>query len=123
MQDMQVIGSLQDSTWFEQYNLLVDSVRKVIWTKVVHFLDGNYVAFLSICEDRPDLAWCRHVASVSVEMTKYFSFPHGLSCNPFKYGPLMSFLEEALVPLCKFLFDQFTPPTGASCSSVILDFV
>ena len=98
-------------------------MRKVIWTKAVHFLDGNLVSFMKICEDRPDLTWRRHVARVSVEMAKYFSFPHGFSCNPFKYGPLLSYLEEALVPLCKFLFDQFTPPTCASCSSVVLDFV
>ena len=115
-------NSLQHPTYLELYNLLVDSVRKAIWTQVVHFLDGNFVSFMAICEDRPDMTWRRHVARVSVEMAKYF-FPHGLSCNPFKYGPLLSFLEEALVPLCKFTLDQFTPPTGASSSSVVLGFV
>ena len=107
---MHGLKTLQLSTWFEQYNLRVDSVRKVIWTKVVHFLDGNYGSFMPICEDRPELAWHRQVVRVSVEMAKYFSFSHGLSCNPFKFGPLISFLEEARFPLCKFLFDQFAPP-------------
>ena len=114
---------LQHPTYFELYNLLVDSVRKAIWTKVVHFLDGNFASFMAFCEDRPDMTWRRHVARVSVEMAKFFSFPHGFSCNPFKYGPLLSFLEEAIVPLCKFLLTQFTPPTCAPCSSVVLDFV
>ena len=59
---------------------------------------------MAMCEDRPDLAWRRHVARVTVEMAKYFSFPHGLSCNPFKYADLLSYPEEALVPLCKCLF-------------------
>ena len=120
---MHGFNSLQHPTYLEQYNLLVDSVRKAIRTRVAHFLDGNLGSFMAICEDRPDMTWRRHVARVSVEMAKFFSFPHGISCNPFKYGPLLSFLEEAIVPLCKFLLAQFTPPTCAPCSSVVLDFV
>ena len=63
---MHGLNSLQHSTWIEQFNLLVDSVRKVIWTKVVLFLEGNLASFVSICEDRPNIAWRRHVTRVSI---------------------------------------------------------
>ena len=36
-------NSLQHPTYREQYSLLADSVRKAIWTKVVQFVDGNFV--------------------------------------------------------------------------------
>ena len=93
---MQVINSMQDSTWSEQCDLLVDSMRTVIWTKVAHFLDGDYISFVWISEDRPDLALRRHVARVSVEMAKYYFFPHGLSLNPFNYGSLLLFSKRLL---------------------------
>ena len=78
---------------------------------------------MTICENRPHEAFRRHVARVTVEVAKYFYFPHGLYFNPFKYAELLSQFEEDLVPLCKYLFDQFTPPACASCSSAVLDFV
>ena len=75
--NMHDLNSLQHSIFDEQLNLLIDSVRKVIWTKIVIFLDGNLSPFLAICENRPHKAFRRHVARVSVEVAKYYYFPHG----------------------------------------------
>ena len=74
---MHGFNSLQHPTYLEQYNLLVDSVRKAIRTRVAHFLDGNLGSFMAICEDRPDMTWRRHVAKVSIEMAKFFLFLMG----------------------------------------------
>ena len=94
----------------EQLKLLIDCVRKVVWTKIIAFLDGLFCSFMAICENRPHKAFRGHVARVTVEVAKYFHFPHGLYLNPFKYAELLPQFEEDLVPLCKCLFDQFTPP-------------
>ena len=75
---------MQLSTGIEQLNLLVNSVTKVIWTKVVIFLEGNLDSFMSICEDRPNLAWRRHLIRVSLEAVKCFVLPDGLSLSLYK---------------------------------------
>ena len=85
-------------------------VREKLYAKYALFLDGMFASFMAMSEGRPDLAKRQHVAKVTVEMAKYFHFPYGLSDNPFKHADLLSYLEEALVPLCKFLFVQFTRP-------------
>ena len=69
---MQGISSLQLSTGIELMKLLVVSVTKVIWIQVALFLEGNLASFVSICEDRPNLAWRRHVTRVAVEIAKSF---------------------------------------------------
>ena len=117
------IKSLQHSIFDEQHSLLIDCVRKVIWCKIITFLNGNLFSFVAICENRPDLALRKHVTRVTVEMAKYFYFPHGLYLNPFVSSELLSQIEESLVPLCIGLLDHFTPPAGAACSSAVLDFV
>ena len=78
---------------------------------------------MTICENRPHEALRRHVARVTVEVAKYFYFPHGLYVNPFLYSELLSQVEEDLVPLCNGLLVHFTPPACAACSSAVLDFV
>ena len=88
-----------------------------------YFLGWKLFIFWVICENRPHKAFRKHVARVTVEVAKYFYFPHGLYLNPFKYAELLSKFEVDLVPLCKCLSDQFTPPACASCSSAVLDSV
>ena len=78
---------------------------------------------MPIYENRPDLALRKHVTRVTVEVAKYFYFPHGLYLNPFVSSELLSQIEESLVPLCIGLLDHFTPPAGAACSPAVLDFV
>ena len=104
------IKSLQHSIFDEQHSLLIDCVRKVIWCKIITFLNGNLSSFVAICENRPDLALRKHVTRVTVEMAKYFYFPHGLYLNPFVSSELLSQIEESLVPLCIGILDHFTPP-------------
>ena len=76
---------------------------------------------MSICEDRPNLAWRRHVTRVAVEIAKYFSFPKGV-VKPFKVVTSNPILRRLLF-LFASSFALFTPPTCASCSPVVLDLV
>ena len=39
------IKSLQHSIFDEQHSLLIDCVRKVIWCKIITFLNGNVSSF------------------------------------------------------------------------------
>ena len=116
---MQGISSMQLSTGIEKRNSLVDSVTKVIWIQIAIFLEGNLASFVSICEDRPNSTWRRHVARIAVQIAKYFSFPEGV-LNPFKFDDLQSYVGKIIVPICKFLFDNFTPPAGLSDGSSAL---
>ena len=78
---------------------------------------------MAICENRPHKAFRRHVTRVTVEVAKYFHFPHGLYVNPFLYSELLSQVEVDIVPLCSGPLDHFSPPACAACSSAVLDFV
>ena len=92
-------------------------------------VQNNYVpschVFIFCCDLRKSAheAFRRHVTKVTVEVAKYFYFPHGLYINPFLFSELLSQVEEFFVPLCISLFDHFTPPACAACSSAVLDFV
>ena len=84
----------------EQFALLVDSVKKLIWCKVLLFLESNWASFLSICEDRPDKAWHRSLIGVSLGIDKFFKLPSGESLSPFKFDSLKSYVEDILGSLC-----------------------
>ena len=86
-----------------------------------HVFHDIFLFFVTICENRPHEAFRRHVTRVTVEVAKYFYFPHGLYINPVVFSELLSQVEEFLVPLCIGLFDHFTPPACAACSSAVLD--
>ena len=59
--------------------MLVDCARHLSGVEVVLFLEGSFVSFMSICEDRPSLAWQGFVTRISIDAAEYFSFPDGLS--------------------------------------------
>ena len=119
---MHDLKSLQHSIFDEQLNLLIERVRQVLCCKTITFLH-DISFFVTNCENRPHEAFRRHVTRVTVEVAKYFYFPHGLYLNPFVSSELLSQIEESLVPLCIGLLDHFTPPACAACSSAVLDFV
>ena len=122
--DMHDLNCLQQSIFDEQLDLLIDCERKVLWCKIIIFLDGFCLSFVAICENRPHEALRRHVARVTAETAKYFYFPHGLYVSPFLYSELLSQVEVDLVTLCDRLLDHFTPPPAcAAFSSAVLDFV
>ena len=84
----------------DQLALLVASVKKFVWSKVLLFLESNWASFLSICEDRPDKAWRRSLICVSMDIVKFFVLPGGKSLSPFLSDSLQSYVEEILGNLC-----------------------
>ena len=84
----------------EQIALLVDSVKKLVWSKILLFLESNWASFLSICEDRPDKAWRRALIGVSLGIDKFVKLPSGKILFPFKYESLKSHVENILGTFC-----------------------
>ena len=113
---------LQIDTGIEQLANLVGCVKKVMWPKVLLFLESGEASFLSICEDRHVPAWQRHLISVSLYMDKFFEMPGGKSVSPFKYNTLKCLVEETLGPLRKFLDARSLSMSSCAVASVAFSF-
>ena len=74
------------------------------------YLRYIYIYIQDSIEDWPNLAWRRHLISVSLEVAKYSVLPDGFSFTPIKHDTLKPLVEETVGPLCRWLNAHFTLP-------------